>query len=318
MSEYSIAIFTGTSNIPFAQKVADQLNLPLGKSEVGRFSDGEIMFEIHQSVRGKDVYIIQPTCVPNPSENLVEMLVMIDAFKRSSAKRISAVLPYYGFSRQDRRPWSARVPISAKLVADTLTIAGADRVLTVDLHADQIQGFFNIPVDNIYASPVFAEDIIARVEKPIIVSPDVGGVVRARAYAKRVNAELAIIDKRRPKPNSSEVMNIIGDIENRNCVIVDDMVDTAGTLCKASNALLERGAKSVCAYCTHPILSGNAYDNLKESSLKEMVISDTIPLSEKMKTLSKIRIVSIAHYVAESIHRIHFEDSVSEVFEGMQ
>ncbi len=318
MSEYSIAIFTGTSNIPFAQKVADQLNLPLGKSEVGRFSDGEIMFEIHQSVRGKDVYIIQPTCVPNPSENLVEMLVMIDAFKRSSAKRISAVLPYYGFSRQDRRPWSARVPISAKLVADTLTIAGADRVLTVDLHADQIQGFFNIPVDNIYASPVFAEDIIARVEKPIIVSPDVGGVVRARAYAKRVNAELAIIDKRRPKPNSSEVMNIIGDIENRNCVIVDDMVDTAGTLCKASNALLERGAKSVCAYCTHPIFSGNAYENLKESSLKEMVISDTIPLSEKMKTLSKIRIVSIAHVVAESIHRIHFEDSVSEVFEGMQ
>ncbi len=318
MSEYSIAIFTGTSNIPFAQKVADQLKLPLGKSEVGRFSDGEIMFEIHQSVRGKDVYIIQPTCVPNPSENLVEMLVMIDAFKRSSAKRISAVLPYYGFSRQDRRPWSARVPISAKLVADTLTIAGADRVLTVDLHADQIQGFFNIPVDNIYASPVFAEDIIARVEKPIIVSPDVGGVVRARAYAKRVNAELAIIDKRRPKPNSSEVMNIIGDIENRNCVIVDDMVDTAGTLCKASNALLERGAKSVCAYCTHPILSGNAYENLKESSLKEMVISDTIPLSEKMKTLNKIRIVSIAHYVAESIHRIHFEDSVSEVFEGMQ
>ncbi len=315
MSDYSIALFTGNANPEFAKKVADLLDTELADATVGRFSDGEVMTEISDSVRGRDVFVMQSTCSPNPSDNLMEVLVMIDALKRSSAKRINAVLPYYGFSRQDRRPWSARVPITAKLVADMLQVAGAHRVLTVDIHADQIQGFFDIPMDNIYASPIFGEDIAKIIKHPTVVSPDVGGVLRARALAKQVNADLAIIDKRRPKANIAEVMHIIGDIVDCDCIIVDDMVDTAGTLCKASKALMDNGAKSVRAYCTHPVLSGNAAENLANSDLTELVVTDTIPLTDSIKQLgSKVRVLSIAHMVAESIQRIHQEDSVREVY----
>jgi ribose-phosphate pyrophosphokinase len=308
-------VFTGNANIQLAQSVAGYLNLSLGKATVGRFSDGENSVEIMENVRGRDVFIIQPTCAPT-NDNLMELLVMIDAVRRSSAYRITAVIPYYGYSRQDRRPRSARVPLTAKLVADMITAAGADRILTVDLHADQIQGFFDKPVDNIYASPILLGDIW-RQEYPglMVVSPDVGGVVRARAIAKRLDdADLAIIDKRRPKPNVAKVMNIIGDVEGRSCVLVDDLVDTAGTLCQAARALKEDGASKVVAYCTHPVLSGNALENIMNSELDELVVTDTIPLKEEAKQCKRIRQLSIAELLAETMQRVSNEESVSSLF----
>ena len=315
MSDSRMMVFTGNANKQLAQSVAGYLNLSLGKATVGRFSDGENSVEIMENVRGRDVFIIQPTCAPT-NDNLMELLVMIDAIRRSSAYRITAVIPYYGYSRQDRRPRSARVPLTAKLVADMITAAGADRILTVDLHADQIQGFFDKPVDNIYASPILLGDIW-RQEYPglMVVSPDVGGVVRARAIAKRLDdADLAIIDKRRPKPNVAKVMNIIGDVEGRSCVLVDDLVDTAGTLCQAARALKENGASKVVAYCTHPVLSGNALDNITGSELDELVVSDTIPLNEEAKQCKRIRQLSIAELLAETMQRISNEESVSSLF----
>jgi len=315
VSDSRMMVFTGNANKQLAQSVAGYLNLSLGKATVGRFSDGENSVEIMENVRGRDVFIIQPTCAPT-NDNLMELLVMIDAIRRSSAYRITAVIPYYGYSRQDRRPRSARVPLTAKLVADMITAAGADRILTVDLHADQIQGFFDKPVDNIYASPILLGDIW-RQEYPglMVVSPDVGGVVRARAIAKRLDdADLAIIDKRRPKPNVAKVMNIIGDVEGRSCVLVDDLVDTAGTLCQAARALKENGASKVVAYCTHPVLSGNALDNITGSELDELVVSDTIPLNEEAKQCKRIRQLSIAELLAETMQRISNEESVSSLF----
>jgi ribose-phosphate pyrophosphokinase len=277
------------------------------------------MVEITESVRGKDVYVLQPTCTPEPAVNLMEMLVMIDALKRASAKRITAVVPYYGFARQDRRPHSARVPITARLAADMITVAGADRMITIDLHSDQIQGFFDIPVDNIYASPVLVEDMVKvlDISNATVVSPDVGGVVRARAVAKALNAELAIIDKRRPKANVSQVMHVIGEVAGRDCIIVDDMVDTAGTLCKAAAALVENGAKSVTAYATHAVLSGPAVENIKKSHLKELVVTDTIPQSVEAMACGKIRQVSIANILGETIRRVNNEESVTALMPDM-
>ncbi len=315
MSDSSMMVFTGNANTQLARSVAGYLNISLGKATVGNFSDGECSVEIMENVRGRDVFIIQPTCAPT-NDNLMELLVMIDAVRRSSAYRITAVIPYFGYSRQDRRPRSARVPLTAKLVADMVTGAGADRVLTVDLHADQIQGFFDKPVDNIYASPILLGDIW-RQEYPrlMVVSPDVGGVVRARAIAKRLDdADLAIIDKRRPKPNVAKVMNIIGDVEGRSCVLVDDLVDTAGTLCQAAKALKEKGASKVVAYCTHPVLSGNALENITGSELDELVVTDTIPLSAEAKQCDRIRQLSIAELLAETMQRISNEESVSSLF----
>lgn len=315
MSDGRMMVFTGNANIQLAQSVASYLNLSLGKATVGKFSDGEIQAEIEENVRGRDVFIIQPTCAPT-NDNLMELLVMIDALRRSSAYRITAVIPYLGYSRQDRRPRSARVPLTAKLVADMIVTAGADRVLTVDLHADQIQGFFDKPVDNIYASPILLGDIWRR-EYPnlMVVSPDVGGVVRARAMAKRLDdADLAIIDKRRPKANVAKVMNIIGDVEDRSCVLVDDLVDTAGTLCKAAQALKEKGASKVVAYCTHPVLSGAALDNISGSMLDELVVTDSIPLSKAAIDCGRIRQLSIAELLAETMRRISNEESVSSLF----
>jgi ribose-phosphate pyrophosphokinase len=308
-------VFTGNANAQLARSVAGYLNLSLGKATVGTFSDGESSVEIMENVRGRDVFIIQPTCAPT-NDNLMELLVMIDAVRRSSAYRITAVIPYFGYSRQDRRPRSARVPLTAKLVADMITAAGADRVLTVDLHADQIQGFFDKPVDNIYASPILLGDIW-RQEYPelIVVSPDVGGVVRARAIAKRLDdADLAIIDKRRPKPNVAKVMNIIGDVEGRTCVLVDDLVDTAGTLCQAARALKDKGASKVVAYCTHPVLSGKALENITNSVLDALVVTDTIPLSAEAQQCDRIRQLSIAELLAETMHRVSNEESVSSLF----
>ena len=315
MSDSRMMVFTGNANKQLAQSVAGYLNLSLGKATVGRFSDGENSVEIMENVRGRDVFIIQPTCAPT-NDNLMELLVMIDAIRRSSAYRVTAVIPYYGYSRQDRRPRSARVPLTAKLVADMITAAGADRILTVDLHADQIQGFFDKPVDNIYASPILLGDIWGQ-EYPglMVVSPDVGGVVRARAIAKRLDdADLAIIDKRRPKPNVAKVMNIIGDVEGRSCVLVDDLVDTAGTLCQAARALKENGASKVVAYCTHPVLSGNALDNITGSELDELVVTDTIPLNKEAKQCKRIRQLSIAELLAETMQRVSNEESVSSLF----
>lgn len=313
MANKSVMIFAGNANVTLAENISLYLNQPLGKANVGRFSDGEIMVEITESVRGKDVYVLQPTCTPEPAVNLMEMLVMIDALKRASAKRITAVVPYYGFARQDRRPHSARVPITARLAADMITVAGADRMITVDLHSDQIQGFFDIPVDNIYASPVLVEDMLQThdLSNVTVVSPDVGGVVRARAVAKALNADLAIIDKRRPKANVSQVMNVIGDIKGRDCIVVDDMVDTAGTLCKAAAALMENGAKSVTAYATHAVLSGPAVENIRKSVLKELVVTDTIPQSVEAMACDKIRQVSIAGMLGETIRRVNNEESVT-------
>ena len=308
-------VFAGNANPQLAQDIVARLNMPLGKAVVGKFSDGEVMVEIMENVRGKDVFIVQPTCVPT-NDNLMELLVLVDAMRRSSAARITAVVPYFGYARQDRRPRSARVPITAKVVADMIVVAGTDRVLTVDLHADQIQGFFDIPVDNVYASPILLGDIW-RQKYPdlVVVSPDVGGVVRARALAKRLDdADLAIIDKRRPRPNEARVMNIIGDVEGRSCIIVDDLVDTAGTLCQAAAALKEHGARKVVAYCTHPVLSGPAVDNINNSVLDELVVTNTIPLSDAARQCGRIRQLSIAELLAETMRRISNEESVSSLF----
>jgi len=313
-ADNSMMVFTGNANPALAKKVAKFLNVPLGKATVESFSDGEIMVEILDNVRGKDVFIVQPTCMP-ANDNLMEVMVMTDALRRASARRITLVIPYFGYSRQDRRPRSARVAISAKVVANMLTGAGADRLLTVDLHADQIQGFFDCPVDNIYASPVLLGDIWKhKYQDLVVVSPDIGGVVRARALAKLLDVELAIIDKRRPKPNVAKVMNIIGDIEGRVCVLIDDMVDTAGTLCAAAAALKEKGASRVVAYCTHPVLSGAAIDNINNSVLDELVITDTIPLRENAKECSRVRLLSIAEMLAEAMYRISNEESVSSLY----
>jgi ribose-phosphate pyrophosphokinase len=304
----NLMIFTGNANRPFAEQVAKCLDIKVGKANVSKFSDGEIAVEILENVRGSDVFILQPTCSPT-NDNLMEVLVLIDALKRSSAARITAAIPYFGYARQDRRPRSARVPISAKLVANMLTSAGVDRVLTIDLHADQIQGFFDIPVDNIYASPVLLKDIKSKhYEDLMIVSPDMGGVMRARAFAKGLGTEMAIIDKRRPKANEAEVMNIIGDISGKNCIIIDDMIDTAKTLCKAAEALKNRGAKQVCAYATHAVFSDDAMERIENSILDEVVVTDTILHA---KVSSKIRIASIADLVAETIRRINNEESIS-------
>ncbi|ORU91916.1 MAG: ribose-phosphate pyrophosphokinase [Cycloclasticus sp. symbiont of Bathymodiolus heckerae] len=315
MLDSRIMVFTGNANKPLAKDVARYLNINLGKVSVELFSDGEVMVEIADNVRGKDVFIIQPTCAPT-NNHVMELLVMIDAFKRACANRITAVIPYYGYARQDRRPRSARVPITSKLVAKMIETAGADHVLTIDLHADQIQGFFDIPVDNVYASPLLLSDIWKRKTKDLmIVSPDVGGVVRARAIAKRLDdADLAIIDKRRPKPNESQVMNIIGDVSGRECVIVDDLVDTAGTLCLAAKALKDSGAISVRAYCTHPVLSGKAIDNISNSVLDELVVTDTIPLRDNALACEKIRQLSVAEMLAETIRRMISGDSVSSLY----
>lgn len=307
-------VFAGNANPELAKSIAKYLNLPLGNATVGRFSDGEVNVSINDNVRGKDIFVVQPTCFPT-NDNIMELLVVADALRRASATRITAVIPYFGYSRQDRRPRSARVPISAKVVANMITSVGFDRVLTIDLHADQIQGFFEIPVDNIYATPVILKDIQSLERNFMIVSPDVGGVLRARALAKQLNdADLAIIDKRRPGPNLTEVMHIIGDCSGRDCIIVDDMVDTAGTLCSAAKALKAKGAKSVRAYCTHPILSGKAIENITNSELDEMIVTDTIPLSPASKACSKIRVLGVAHLIAETISRIHQEESVSSLF----
>lgn len=313
MANKNVMIFAGNANVSLAEKISQYLDIPLGKADVGRFSDGEIMVEIKESVRGQDVYVLQPTCTPEPAVNLMEMLVMIDALKRASAARITAVIPYYGFARQDRRPYSARVPITARLSADMITAAGADRVVTVDLHSDQIQGFFDIPVDNIYGSPLLVEDMQNNynLDNVTIVSPDMGGVVRARAVAKAITADMAIIDKRRPKANVAQVMNIIGDIEGRDCIIIDDMVDTAGTLCKAASALMERGANSVSAYVVHAVLSGPAVENIEASVLKELVVTDSIPESEAARNCNKIRRVSISEMLGETIRRINLDESVT-------
>ena len=314
MSIENLAIFAGNANPDLAQQVARYLGSSIGKALVNSFSDGEVNVEILENVRGQDVYVIQPTCAP-AEKNLMELLVMIAALKRSSADRVTAVLPYFGYARQDRRPRTARVAITAKLVADMICVAGADRALTMDLHADQIQGFFNIPVDNIYAAPVLNSELYRHEpENLLVVSPDVGGVVRARAMAKQLNAELAIIDKRRPRANEAKVMHIIGEIEGRNCVLMDDMVDTAGTLCEAASALKQAGAVQVKACCTHPVLSGQALQRINESELDEVVVTNSIPLSEEAKVCSKIRQISISSLLAESIRRIATGDSVSSLF----
>ena len=307
-------LFTGNANPALAQEIATNLGITLGKASVGRFSDGETTVEIQQNVRGREVFVLQSTCAPT-NDNLMELLVMVDALKRASAQRITAVIPYFGYARQDRRPRSTRVPISARVVADLLETVGVNRVLTMDLHADQIEGFFNIPVDNIYASPVLLSDLQAKkYDDLVVVSPDVGGVVRARALAKQLGCDLAIIDKRRPKANVSEVMHIIGEIDGRNCVIMDDMIDTAGTLVKAAEVLKERGAKSVYAYCTHAVFSGPAIERIKASALDEVVITNTIPLNEAAKSTTKIRQLSTAFLFAETIRRITDGDSVTSLF----
>ncbi|OYV20487.1 MAG: ribose-phosphate pyrophosphokinase [Methylococcaceae bacterium NSP1-1] len=315
MNDTSMMVFSGNANLALSDGIVKKLNMRLGMAAVGRFSDGEIAVEIEENVRGKDVFIIQPTCSP-ANENLMELLVMIDALKRASASRITAVMPYYGYARQDRRSRSARVPITAKLVAKMIEQAGAHRVLTVDLHADQIQGFFDIPVDNVYSSPILLGDVWRQQYKDlIVVSPDVGGVVRARALAKRLDdADLAIIDKRRPKANVSEIMHIIGDVDGRTCVLIDDLVDTAGTLCHAAGALKKHGAIKVVAYCTHAVLSGSAIKNLNGSELDELVVTDTIPLSQEAVELGKIRQLSVAEMLAETIRRIAVGESVSSLY----
>ena len=311
---FNTVLFTGNANPALAHEMAKSLGVELGKATVGRFSDGEVTVEVHQNVRARDVFVVQSTCSPT-NENLMELLIMVDALKRASARRITAVIPYYGYARQDRRPRSMRVAISAKVVANLLETVGVERLLTMDLHADQIQGFFDIPVDNIYASPVLLSDLKSKAYPDlVVVSPDVGGVVRARALAKQLGSELAIIDKRRPKANVSEVMHVIGEIDGRNCVIMDDMIDTAGTLVKAAEVLKERGAKRVFAYCTHPILSGPAVDRIANSQLDEVVITNTIPLSDAAKACKKIRQLSVAFLFAETIRRISDGESVTSLF----
>ena len=310
----TMMVFSGNANPKLAQAVTQYLNIPLGKATVTRFSDGEVNVQLLDNVRGKDVFVLQSTCAPT-NDNLMELMIMIDALKRASARRITAAIPYFGYARQDRRPRSARVAISAKVVANMLQSAGADHVLTMDLHADQIQGFFDIPVDNVYATPVLLEDLKTRqLENPIVVSPDIGGVVRARAMAKALETDLAIIDKRRPRANVAEIMNIIGDVSGRTCIITDDIVDTAGTLCNAAGALKERGALGVVAYITHPVLSGAAIERITNSALDELVVTNTIPLSTAAEACPKIRQVSCANIIGETLLRIAREDSVSSLF----
>ena len=309
-----LMVFTGNANPRLAHEVAKHLNLSIGRAIVGKFSDGEVMVELLENVRGRDVFVLQSTCQPT-NDNLMEVMVMVDALKRASATRITAAIPYFGYARQDRRPRSARVAISAKVVADMLTTVGVDRVMVMDLHADQIQGFFNIPVDNVYATPILLGDLWKQnFDNLLIVSPDVGGVVRARAIAKRLDSDLAIIDKRRPKANVAEVMNIIGDVEDRSCVIMDDIVDTANTLCKAATALKEHGARKVVAYCTHPVLSGGAVARIASSDMDEIVVTDTIPLRDGAPDNPRIRQLSCAQLIAETITRISNEESVSSLF----
>jgi len=311
---FNTVLFTGNANPVLAQEMARHLGVELGKAHVGKFSDGEVTVEIQQNVRARDVFVVQSTCAPT-NDNLMELLIMVDALKRASARRITAVIPYFGYARQDRRPRSMRVPISAKVVANLLETVGVERVLTMDLHADQIQGFFDIPVDNIYASPVLLSDLKSKAYPDlVVVSPDVGGVVRARALAKQLGSDLAIIDKRRPKANVSEVMHVIGDIDGRNCVIMDDMIDTAGTLVKAAEVLKDRGAKKVFAYCTHPILSGPAIERIQNSHLDEVVVTNTIPLSAAAQGVKKIRQLSVAFLFAETIRRISDGESVTSLF----
>jgi ribose-phosphate pyrophosphokinase len=308
-------LFSGGSNEALAQRVAQQLHLSLGNIDVGRFSDGEVTVEVHENVRGKDVFLMQSTCAPT-NDNIMELLIMADAMHRASAQRVTAVVPYYGYARQDRRPRSARVAISAKVVADMISTVGIDRILTVDLHADQIQGFFNIPVDNIYGSPVLVDHILAqRYENPIVVSPDVGGVVRARAIAKQIDdLDLAIIDKRRPQANVTKVMNVIGDVKGKTCIMVDDIVDTAGTLCTAAEALKEEGAAAVVCYITHAVFSGPAIERIANSEIDRMVVTDTIPLSEAANACEKIHQLSLDRLLAESIRRVSNEESISAMF----
>lgn len=314
MAYGDMMVFTGNANPKLAEEVVAHLNINLGRATVGRFSDGEVMVELLENVRGKDVFVLQSTSAPT-NDNLMEVMVMVDALRRSSAARITAAIPYFGYSRQDRRPRSARVAITAKIVANMLTSVGVDRVLTMDLHSDQIQGFFDIPVDNIYASPILLGDVNKHnYQNLVVVSPDVGGVVRARALAKQLNSDLAIIDKRRPKPNVAKVMHIIGEVQGRTCVIMDDMVDTANTLCEAANALKEQGAEKVVAYCTHPVLSGAAVERINNSRLDELVVTNTIPLRADAAASPKIRQLSCAEILAETIRRISREDSVSSLF----
>lgn len=316
MRKQNLLLFTGNANRPLALSVCRELGVPLGKALVGRFSDGEVQVEIEETVRAQDVYVLQPTCAPT-AENLMELLVLVDALKRASVASVTAVVPYFGYARQDRRPRSARVPITAKVAAKMFTAVGVDRLLTIDLHADQIQGFFDIPVDNVYSSPLMLADIWRShgTENLIVVSPDVGGVVRARSIAKRLDdADLAIIDKRRPRANVSTVMNIIGDVEGKTCVLVDDIVDTAGTLCAAAAALKANGARKVVAYCTHPVLSGAAISNITHSQLDELVVTDTIPLAETARLCPRIRQLSVAELLAETVRRIAYGESVSELY----
>ena len=311
---FNTVLFTGNANPVLAQQIASHLGIELGQATVGRFSDGEVTVEIHQNVRARDVFVVQPTCAPT-NEHLMELAFMVDALKRASARRITAVIPYFGYARQDRRPRSMRVPISAKVVANMLETVGVERLLTMDLHADQIQGFFDIPVDNIYASPVLLSDLKSKSYSDLVViSPDVGGVVRARALAKQLGCDLAIIDKRRPTAKVSEVRHVIGEVEGRNCVIMDDMIDTAGTLVKAAEVLKERGARSVYAYCTHPVFSGPAVERLRNSAIDEVVITNTIPLSEEARGCAKIRQLSVAFLFAETIRRISDGESVTSLF----
>ena len=312
---HNMMVFTGNANPELSTKVAKNLNLPLGDATVSQFSDGEVFVEINDNVRGADVFIIQPTCAPT-NDNIIELVVMADAMRRASAGRITAVVPYFGYARQDRRVRSQRVPISAKVVADIMSGVGIDRVLTVDLHAEQIQGFFDVPVDNVYGSPILLDDISRQqYENQMVVSPDIGGVVRARAVAKQLNdADLAIIDKRRPKAGVAQVMHIIGEVEGKTCILVDDMVDTAGTLCKAAGALKANGAAKVVAYCTHPVLSGPAVDNINASELDELVVTDTIPLSEAASQCARIRQLTLSNLLAESIRRVSNEESISALF----
>ena len=309
-----LMLFSGNATPELSKKVSDYLSVPLGNASVGRFSDGEIAVEIIENVRGQDVFVLQSTCAPT-NDNLMELVVMCDALRRASASRITAVVPYFGYARQDRRPRSARVPITAKVVADIMVGAGIDRVLTVDLHADQIQGFFDVAVDNIYATPVMLTDIQRnQPNDAVVVSPDIGGVIRARAMAKQLDSDLAIIDKRRPAANQAEVMNIIGEVSGRTCLIVDDIVDTAGTLCNAAKALKEQGAKAVVAYCTHPVLSGRALDNLKDSALDELVVTDSIPIPSAIMDTGRVRVITIAKLLGEALRRVSNEESISAMF----
>ena len=309
-----LMVFTGNANPDLAKKIVDHLGMPLGNGSVSQLSDGEIAVELHDNVRGRDVFVVQSTCAPT-NDNLMELIVMVDALRRASAGRITAVVPYFGYARQDRRVRSARVPITAKVVADMMVGVGVDRVLTVDLHAEQIQGFFDVPVDNVYGSPVLLEDIEAqKFEDLIVVSPDIGGVVRARAVAKQLGIDLAIIDKRRPRANVAEVMHIIGEIEGRTCLLVDDIIDTAGTLCSAAKALKAQGAKKVVAYCTHPVLSGKAIENLNNSELDQLVVADSIPLSQAAQECSRIRSLSLSKMLAEAMRRLSNEESLSAMF----